>query len=275
MILKKLPLDMCFGLVLFVVNAIFSLILYLEVASGVWYYVVAYSLLAVSFDTGMMLLWVRGVHDRNPVFIVVACGFAILSLFAAGSSSLSIVEAQNASNTVVASEVADLESEVASLEADLATNRDAIAKTPEDFTTRLRELNRISADLRASLEAKRLEVRTAKRIAASKTSTSTSMFDVVGKALRVAPKTVELCFLLGTSGMMIVGAFALTAPRKRAKAAPTLRTLTYGTTTHAVLASGRTLCGKPSGPAMSPPHSLCPVCFARLVQLKEVPDANA
>jgi hypothetical protein len=252
-------IEFAFGLVLFAVNAIFALLLYLEIASGVWYYQVIYATLSIVFDAAMMLLWIRGRQTHNRAFIAFALAFAAISLFASSSSALTIVERKIHVIEADVSLVESLRASLASTDADIETNRQAIEKTPADFSTRLRELNALGRELRARRDTQVLELQTAEAASSRSRSTATSMFALVAKALHTSESAVMLPFLLGTSLMLIVGSFALTAPVANASSAPNV--VTYGTRIHLVR-NGKTLCGAPAMPAQASAVG-CAICLQR------------
>lgn len=258
--------EFAFGLLLFAVNAAFSFLLYMELASGTWYYQVLYGTLAVVFDVGMMLLWVRGVRAGNVAFIVIALAFACITLFASSASALTIIERKVHVVEADTSQVADLRFALEQTDADIAANRGAIDKTPPDFTTRLRELNALARELRSRRDEQAARLREASRESAAERSTATSMFTLAAKALGVDDEGVMLPFLLGTSLMLIVGSFALTTPR-RESVASTLVKATYGTRTHFLDARGKALCGAPPAPAANV-ASFCDLCVARALKEK-------
>ena len=249
------------GLILFAVEAAFSLLLYLEIADGVWYYQAIYGIMSVCFDSALMILWIRGCYEKRFSFRAIALGFALITFIAAGASALAIVERKADAVRAESSAVEAARAEITSLDADLDTNRRAIDKTPDDFTTRLRELNVVSAELRSART--RASERLAAALVAAKTSTSaksTAMFDLVARLLRVDAGVFKLVFLLATSAMLIIGSLALTAPSKAT--AVSSSTVTYGDRIH-VLRRGRALCGKPPSPPAVGPTRPCDICFKR------------
>lgn len=256
--------EFAFGLLLFAVNAAFSFLLYMEIASGVWYYQVLYGTLAVVFDVGMMLLWVRGVRTANVAFIAIALAFACITLFASSASALTIIERKVHVIESSDTQIDDLRASLEQTDADILTNRGAIEKTPPDFTTRLRELNALARELRARRDEQAAALREATAASATTRSTATSMFTLAAKALGVDDEGVMLPFLLGTSLMLIVGSFALTTPR-RAAAASTYTKVTYGGRTHFLDAKGKTYCGAPAAPP-SPAPTMCDLCVARALR---------
>lgn len=253
--------ELGFGLALFAVNAAFSLLLYLEIASGVWYYQAMYGTLAIVFDASMLLLWIRGLRSRNIIFIAIAVAFACISLVASSASALTIIERKVRIVEVDTTQVDDLRDALRQADADIETNRNAIEKTPPDFTTRLRELNVIANELRVRRDAAQSRLTEAQQTSASKRSTATSMFTLVAKALRVSDEKVMLPFLLGTSLMLLVGSFALTAPPRVVKAA-TLTSAIFGNTSH-YLKEGKALCGAVRQPQTAGRVVGCVACMLR------------
>lgn len=57
---------------LFGTSAALSLLLFYESAGGSLVYRVIFSVLAISFDSTKIILWLRGVRERNAVFILLA-----------------------------------------------------------------------------------------------------------------------------------------------------------------------------------------------------------
>lgn len=238
---SRRAVELGFGLALFAVNAAFSLLLYLEIASGVWYYQAMYGTLAIVFDASMLLLWIRGLRSRNVVFIAIAVAFACISLVASSASALTIIERKVHLVEADTTQVDDLRDALRAADADIETNRNAIEKTPPDFTTRLRELNAVAAELRLRRDVAQQRLTEAQSASASSRSTATSMFTLVARALRVEDEQVLLPFLLGTSLMLLVGSFALTAPPRVVRQAA-LTSAIYGNTSH-YLKDGKALCG--------------------------------
>jgi len=236
----------------------------MELASGTWYYQVLYGTLAIVFDVGMMLLWVRGMRSANVAFIAIAVAFAVITLFASSASALTIIERKVHVVQADTVAVADLRFALSQTDADIDANRRAIEKTPSDFSTRLRELNALAGQLRQRRDEQAARLREAAAASATERSTATSMFTLVAKALHVDDEGVMLPFLLGTSLMLIVGSFALTTPR-RERPASTLVKATYGARTHFLDARGKTLCGAPAAPPNAAP-SFCDLCVARALK---------
>jgi hypothetical protein len=251
--------EMAFGIALFGVNAAFALLLYLELASGVWYYQLMYGTLAVTFDAAMLLLWMRGLRSRNVAFVVIAVAFACISLVASSASALTIIERKIHVVTNDTQFVDSLREALEATDEDIAANRRAIDKTPPDFSTRLRELNALAGQLRARRDVQSAQLREASRESATSRSTATSMFTLAAKALHVSDEDVMLPFLLGTSLMLIVGSFALTAPRREVRASATA---VFGTTLH-VVRDGRALCGATPLPQSPGRVVACVVCMSK------------
>jgi hypothetical protein len=269
-------LEIVVSVALFAVIAVLNFLLFTETAGANVLYRTIYGALSIVLDGTEIVLWLRGVSQRNALFCAIAISIAAIGLVSSGGAALLIATSQDAQQATAIAQQGDADARVKEAQDAVTVWQRRVDAVPAEFTTQLREVTRSLAAAQERLDAAR-DVRVASR---EEEGTRTAilgprarspMFDLLAHALHSSASVVKLVFLLAVSVLLQVSALATTYHnvRKETEVKDAHQKLYVDPqgVTHISNNGGGVICGKPmrylEAPRPGVAYRTCEVCLKK------------
>ena len=263
--------DTALAVALFGIIATLNFLLFVESAGNVLLYRVIYGALSFVLDGTEITLWLRGVRQRNAVFMALALAIATVSLFSSTGAALLIATSDDAAVEATVAEGASYAEAVASAAETVTAWTDRLRLVPEGYTTQLRFVATELAKAEDALKIAKAEQRNAQATVATgdRVVVASPMFTLLSARLGMRPSSLKLLFLVIVSALLQASALIVTYHRERgdAEVKPKQKTETYvdnAGVRHVSNNGGGVLCGKPMRAMVAPiagiRYALCDIC---------------
>jgi len=275
--LSRLP-DTILAVALFGIIATLNFLLFIESAGSNPLYRIIYGSLSFVLDGTEITLWLRGVRQRNAIFMSLALAIACLGLFASTGAALLIATADDAAVATAAAKGEAYEKSVIDASASVDAWRVRLAAVPPEFTSQLRivatELDKANASLAtAKAEQRQAQLDATLSSRSSPALSRSPMFDLLSQRLHTSATNLKLLFLLIVSVLLQASALIVTYHRERGgldNVKPKAKVATYvdsAAIRHISNNGGGVLCGKPMrlmvAPQAATRYVLCDICAKR------------
>lgn len=256
--------DLVVSTTLFGVSAVLTLLLFYENAGDALVYKVLFSLLAIAFDATKVIMWLRGVRERNVLFVVIAVALVGVSLVATSGSSLMIISKDDKSNALIDDASNDVRTSLLNAEAEVTAWQARLAEVPADFTTQLKLVSAQLDKAKADRDALRMELAKARDAQVVVSSSSASMFELMASKLDIDARDMKLYFLLVVAVLLEASALATSYKVARGDEDTTYEMMSDSLGMVHFLKNKKALCGKPAPfGAVSKDHRPCLLCMER------------